>query len=133
MNFRLFNASDLDRCIAQLRALHERLGKCVVEVRPYKRSRSLGLNSYHWAAVIDPIAGFIGDSPEETHRDLCGAYWGWVETPLGGRKPRRTTTTNEAGERDVLDWEKMTNFIHFCKVKAAEIGCPLPESLREVS
>lgn len=101
--------------------------KLIFEVRPYRKPRSLGLNAYHWAAVITPIADFMGESPEEAHRQLCGAYFGWIEKDLGGglilRKPRRTTTTNEHGERDVLNWEQMTNFVHFCKVKAAEIGC----------
>lgn len=102
--------------------------KLVFEVRQYKRTRSLGLNAYHWAAVITPIADFMGESPEEAHRQLCGAYWGWVEKDLGGlivRKPRRTTTTNEEGKRDVLNWEQMTNFVYFCKAKASDIGCPL--------
>lgn len=99
-----------------------------VTVDAYKRSRSLGMNAAHWAGVITPLAEFIGDSPEEVHRDLCGLYWGWVETQWGGRKPKRTTTHNEAGEKDVLDWEKMSNFMHFCKAKAAEIGAPISEA-----
>lgn len=111
-------------CLAQL-PLDKRYR---VTVEEYKRKRSLGMNAYHWAAVIDPLAQYIGYSPEEMHRELCGAYWGWVETPFGGRKPRRTTTTNENGERDVLNWEQMSNFVQFCKMKASEVGCPLPEA-----
>lgn len=102
------------------------------EVKPYKKPRTLGMNAYHFSQVITPLANYIGESPEETHRNLCGLYWGWVEKDLGGglvlRKPRRTTTTNEHGERDVVPWEVMSDFIEFCKAKAAEIGCPLSEA-----
>lgn len=101
--------------------------KLVFEVRPYKKPRSQGLNAFHWSQVITPIADFMGESPEEAHRELCGSYFGWVENSLGGRKPRRTTTRNEKGERDVLDWEVMNNFIHHCQRIAAELGVPLPE------
>lgn len=114
---------------ALLQFIEEHQGeKLVFEVRKYKRPRSLGMNAAHWAGVITPMAEFIGDSPEEVHRDLCGAYWGWVDTAWGGRKPRRTTTHNEQGEKDVLDWEAMSNFMQFCRVKAAEIGAPISEA-----
>ena len=96
--------------------------RLLYEVRNYKPPRSLGLNALHWASVINPLAEFIGDSPEETHRDLCGAFFGWVDTKMGGKKPRRTTTTNDQGERSVLNWEEMSNFVEFCRAKAAELG-----------
>lgn len=99
-----------------------------VIVSLYKRARSLGMNAAHWAGVITPMAEFIGDSPEEVHRDLCGLYFGWVETKWGGRKPRRTTTHNEDGERDVLNWEEMSNFMHLCKAKASELGVAISEA-----
>ena len=105
----------------------------VWEVREYKKQRSLGLNAFHWATVITPIADFMGESPEDAHRDLCGSFFGWVDTPLGGRKPRRTTTRNEKGERNVLDWEAMTNFIHHCQQIAVELGVPLPEYNEETA
>lgn len=106
--------------------------KLIFEVRPYKKPRSLGLNAYHWAAVITPLAAFCGESPERIHEVLCGEYFGWETKCLKGgfqiRKPRRTTTTNEEGKRDVLNWEQMTNFVYFCKAKAADIGCPLSDN-----
>ena len=104
--------------------------KAIVEVRSYKRARSIGLNAYHWAGVITPIAEFIGESPGRVHEIMCGEYFGWVTThykSLEIKKPRRTTTTNENGDRDVLNWEEMSNFMHFCKAKAAESGAPISE------
>jgi hypothetical protein len=38
-------------------------------------------------------------------------------------KPRRTTTTNEAGERDVLSRDDMSRFYNFIVQTAAEQGC----------
>ena len=116
-------------CLAQL----DPKKRYRVTVEDYKKSRSLGLNAFHWATVITPIADFVGQSPEETHRDLCGSFWGWVDTPLGGRKPWRTTTRNYNGERNVLDWEAMSNFIHHCQQIAAELGVPIPEYNEEAA
>ena len=116
-------------CLAQL----DPKKRYVVEVREYKKPRSQGLNAFHWSQVITPIADFMGESPEEAHRELCGSYFGWVENSLGGRKPRRTTTRNEKGERDVLNWEAMNNFIHHCQNIAAELGVPLPEYNEEAA
>ena len=100
-----------------------------VSIKEYKRERSLEHNAFHWTAVINPIADFIGDSPEETHRTLCGEYFGWVDNKLGRPKPRRTTTHNEEGKRDVLNWEQMSNFVHYCQTVAAELGVQLPSEV----
>lgn len=99
-----------------------------VTVEKHVKARSLGLNAYLWGFVTTPLAEFMGESPEYVHRLLCGEYWGWVEKEFRGkryRKPRRTTTTNEEGKREVLDQMKMRDFVYFCESISADMGVPV--------
>lgn len=99
-----------------------------VTIAKYEKPRSLGHNNYYFGFVCTPLAQFCGETPERTHEHLCGEYWGWVEKEFRGhkyRKPRRTTTTNENGERDVLKGEPFQAFVHFAESVCAEMGVPI--------
>lgn len=100
------------------------------EAKPYKRKRSLDFNSHYWVAVVTPMAAHCGDSEKETHRNFCGEYFGWIEKEFNGRihrKPRRTTTEDENGKRDVLNWEQFSNFVEHAKMIAANMGVAILE------
>jgi hypothetical protein len=104
--------------------------KLLFEIRPYKKPRSEGLNNYVWGVVVTPLAEHVGETPNRMWEICCGEYFGWVEKEFRGhryQKPRRTTTTNENGERSVLNWEEMTNFVEFCKTLCVENGVPISE------
>jgi hypothetical protein len=100
-----------------------------VEWGPYKKPRSVPFNRYYFVSVVTPLANHCGESPKETHRLLCGEYFGWVMKEFNGRMretPRRTTTENEDGERDVLPWDEMSNFVEHSRSIAGMMGVAIP-------
>lgn len=100
----------------------------ITEARP---ERSLDQNAAMFGVAYDAImdaTGLAGDSEKkQLHRDFCGDYFGWVDAGVGRRRPKRTTTTNEHGERDVIDTAMMSDFYSFIQRKAAEFGIDVPD------
>jgi hypothetical protein len=70
--------------------------------------------------------GLRGDKEkEELHEFYCGEYFGWKEYEIMGKKkskPVRTTTTDEDGNRDVVDKSVMYDFYSFIQHQAAMTG-----------
>lgn len=95
-------------------------------VGPWKKERTLRQNNAMFGVAYRTLSDFTGFTETELHDLMCKAYFGEVEYELmgvAGAKPRRTTTKNEEGERDVLSREDMSRFYNFIVQKAAEIGC----------
>lgn len=95
-------------------------------VRRWTKKRTDRQNNAMWGVAYKTLSDFTGFTEPELHDLMCKAYFGAVEYELmgvAGTKPRRTTTTNEQGERDVLSREQMAAFFAFIQQKAAEIGC----------
>lgn len=94
--------------------------------RPFKRKKTDRQNNAMWGVAYKTLSDFTGHSEPELHEIMLKLYFGEVEYEAFGvrqTKPRRTTTTNEQGERDDLSREKMADFFSFIQMKAAEIGC----------
>lgn len=105
--------------------------KLLVEVKAYRPERSPAQNNSLFGVAYPPLMEFMGlagdEEKQELHRDFCGEFFGWVASPLGnGRKPKRTTTRDEYGNRDVLDTSRMQEFYEFVQRKGSEIGCYVP-------
>ena len=102
----------------------------VVEVKEYRKVRSLDQNAATFGVAYRAImeaTGLEGDADrKQLHRDFCGDFFGWTDGPMGHRKPVRTTTTNEAGERDVIDAETMSRMYGFIQRTAASYGIDVP-------
>jgi hypothetical protein len=102
----------------------------VVTVAPYVKKRSLDQNAATFGLaykVIMEATGLEGEEDrKQLHRDFCGDWFGWVDGPLGQQRPRRTTTTNEHGERDVINAHEMAEFFEFIQRKAASFGIDIP-------
>lgn len=102
----------------------------VITVEPYVKKRSLDQNAATFGLaykVIMEATGLEGDAErKQLHRDFCGDFFGWVDGPMGQRRPARTTTTNERGERDVIDATTMARMYDFIQRKAAEYGIDVP-------
>ncbi|HEU4601781.1 MAG TPA: hypothetical protein VFS24_07425 [Steroidobacteraceae bacterium] len=97
-----------------------------LSVKPWKKSRTPRQNNAMFGVAYSTLSNFTGYTDEELHQLMLKAYFGEVEYELmgvKGTKPRRTTTTNEQGERDVLSREDFSKFYNFIVQKAAEIGC----------
>jgi hypothetical protein len=97
-----------------------------VTVEPEKKERTNPMNRYMWA--LHTLAGeHCGMTRDEMHCEMCIAYFGEkrIETKWGTviRRPIRTTTTNEAGERDVLAGEAFMRFVDWLESKyATDLG-----------
>jgi hypothetical protein len=66
------------------------------------------------------------DEKKQLHRFMCCEYFGYVETPFG-RRPKRTTTVNERGEKKPLDTVEAAEFYDYIVRKAAEFDIFIPE------
>ena len=53
------------------------------------------------------------DDKRELHRYMLCEFFGHTISPLGIRKPNRTTMTNENGERDPISTEVAARFYEF--------------------
>lgn len=95
-------------------------------VGPWKKERTLRQNNAMFGVAYKTLGDFMGHTEVELHDVMLRLYFGEVHSEVMGVrtvKPKRTTTTNEAGERDVLSRDDMSRFYNFIVQKAAEIGC----------
>jgi hypothetical protein len=79
-------------------------------------------------ALLCKHAGYERDDVSEY---LCGLYFGWREKSLpGGRTeqvPIRTTTTDEDGNRDVLEGQPFWDFVDWVQRFGAKHGVVIPD------
>lgn len=91
---------------------------------PKRRSRQA--NAFMWAALYAPLVHSAGFTPDEWHEYFLGGFFGWRDVVKpGGRKesvPKRSTTKNERGERDVLDPKTFDAFLLYVQSEAAQYG-----------
>lgn len=99
-----------------------------VTCSPWKEPRKLTANAFLWAYVYGPLieaAGSVAE-PEEWHEYFCIQYFGGVPyiKPDGteGVRPRRTTTKNEHGKRDVLKGQPFNDFLMYVESECAKRG-----------
>lgn len=97
-----------------------------VSCEPWRAPRTLPQNAYLWSAVYAPLVERCGFSPEEWHEHWCGEYFGWLHQvkPSGESisVPKRTTTRNEHGKRDVLKGKAFADFVTFVESECAKRG-----------
>lgn len=107
-----------------------------VIVKPFRRTRSNPQNAYERGVCCVLLAKAVGYEPDDIHDYLLGRYFGWKQqkcpktpsNPRGVRDvPVRTTTTNEYGERDVLDKQRYWDFVEFIQRFGAEHGVYIPD------
>lgn len=93
--------------------------------KPWKAPRTNAANNYLWA-LYKNLVEVAGHTSEDWHTHHLGEYFGWRETELpSGRidyRPIRTTTTNEAGEREVLKGQPFNDFLMFVESECAKRG-----------
>ena len=72
--------------------------------------------------------GLQGESDkEQLHHHFCCEFFGTQDNQFGVRIPIRTTTKNEAGKRDVVDWQTFSDFVAFIQRQGAEYGVHIPD------
>lgn len=97
-----------------------------VTCEPWKDPRKLTANAYLWAYVYGPLVDVAGHTPEEWHEYFCIQHFGGVpHTKIDGSieiRPKRTTTKNEHGKRDVLKGQPFAEFLSFVESECAKHG-----------
>ena len=104
--------------------------KLLVRIGRQQKERSDLQNRALWGCAYKALQRQTGNDVEDLHTFFCGAFWGWkTETIMGEkrRKPRRTTTKNEEGKRDVVGTMVMAEFYEFIQRRAAENGYDVPD------
>ena len=88
-------------------------------------------NAYLWAVPYKMLSEHTGFEVEEISEYLCGMHFGWKEKKLpGGRTvevPRRTTTKDENGERDVLKFDDFWKYVRWIQRVGDNQGIRIPD------
>ena len=134
---RTIPATDREAAIASLARLVASFlpgRELTVTVDEAKRERSAkqraSLFGVAYAALM-PQMGLRGErDKEQLHDFMCGEYFGWRNAEFLGkpiRRPARTTTTNERGEKAVISVREQMDFYAFIQQRAAEYGYDVPD------
>jgi len=122
-------AGILDRLIGTLTGLSDRFEWEVRIVRATKQ-RTDDQNHALFGVAYKALRDQTGNDVDDLHTYFLGEYFGWVEHDVMGRsklKPRRTTTTDEQGKRQVLNTVDFADFYDFIQRRAAEAGYIVPD------
>jgi hypothetical protein len=101
-----------------------------VTVRPWKKSRSDAQNHALFGVAYKVICAETGFTKDELHDSFCRRFFGSKDTDVMGQqlwRPRRTTTRDENGKRDVLPWDQFADFYATVQQVAAEAGILVPD------
>lgn len=94
-----------------------------VTIGRVKKERSDLQNRALWGCAYKALSEATGNDPEDLHIYFCGEYFGWTEYTVMNRKrlrPRRSTTKDEHGKRDVISTLDLSDFYAFIQRRAAE-------------
>ena len=100
-----------------------------VEVKEYRKDRTDAQNAALFG-VAYPAFRDTGYTPDELHDAFCRRFFGTVEREVMGESvsaPRRTTTRNERGERDVISRQDFSDFYRMVQQVGAEAGVDVPD------
>lgn len=110
-----------------------------IEVTEARSERSIQQNRYLNGVAYKLIGDKTGYERDEVSEYFCGLYWGWKEKrvpkkpscPSGIESvPVRTTTTDETGERSVLNKQDFADYVAFIQrfaAKKLELCIPDPD------
>jgi len=119
----------LTRIVAVLSALAKDV-EWVVTIKRKKKERSDPQNNALFGVAYKALSEFTGYTTPELHDVFLKAYFGKVEQEIFGEitvRPRRTTTTDENGQKSKLSTVEFNAFYAFVQQKGAEIGCWVPD------
>lgn len=109
-----------------------------VSCSPWKKTRSNEQNSLLFGVAYPPIAEAMGyevDGDNGIHSFMCGTFFGWVDKPVPKTPrnpegvasfPRRTTTRDENGKRNVIKADEFNKFLAMVERIAASAGVFVP-------
>jgi hypothetical protein len=133
MKDQTFTLQPGERSLARIVAVLSALAKDVawkITIARVKKERSDPQNSALFGVAYKALGEFTGYTAPELHDVFLRAYFGTVEREIFGEittRPRRTTTTDENGQRNKLSTVEFNAFYAFVQQKGAEIGCWVPD------
>lgn len=101
-----------------------------VTLAPLKKERSNLQNKALWGCAYETLRKLTGNDKDDLHEYFCGEYFGWeVKDVMGAKKksPKRTTTTDYDGKRDVISTIHLSDFYSFIQQRSAENGYYVPD------
>lgn len=120
----------LVRLFAFLSALVLRQGFQMV-VTDIKKHRTSLQNRALFGVAYKTLQQATGNDPDDLHAYFCGEFFGWHEYDVmcqRRKRPIRTTTTNEQGERDVISTAQLSELYAFIQQRSAEtVGVFVPD------
>lgn len=121
---------NLSKIVAFLSALSTgKMWKITVSL--YRRDRSDLQNNALWGVAYKVISDHTGYELEEVHDYMLRKHFGVVEKWIFDERksyPRRTTTTNEKGERDLLTTVEFNDYYETIqRIAAIEVGVVVPD------
>ena len=134
MAVRVANQRELMRLVAIAEATHGY--PLSVSFEAWKPSRSNEANAYLFGVAYPLLADVKGYTVDEIHEWMCGTHFGWVDKPCPKTprnpegvtsSPRRTTTRDENGKRDVLKAGPFSDFVAMVQRVGAQAGVFIPD------
>jgi hypothetical protein len=100
-----------------------------IEIKEARRERTLSQCNALFGVAYPPLVDATGYTADELHEAFCRKFFGTVGIDVMGEcvtRARRTTTTNEHGERDVIDRATFAEFYDLVQRIGAECGVDVP-------
>lgn len=99
-----------------------------IRVDELKGDRTEHQNNALFGVAYPPLIKATGYRKDEIHEVMCQKFFGTKVVEFGGvisEKPVRTTTTDEQGHKDVIPWDKFTEFYAMVQQVGAEMDPPI--------
>jgi hypothetical protein len=126
------NGPERPQVLANLHAFVDRLPankSWRIEIKEARKERSGDQNAALWGVAYPALSNATGYDPDELHDAFCRKFFGEVARTVMGQtmsRPARTTTTNEQGDRDVIDAATFARFYDMVQRIGAEAGIDVP-------
>lgn len=105
--------------------------KWKIVISEWRRDRSEEQNRALWGVAYKTLSNATGNDADDLHEYFCGEFWGWKESKVMTKKrlkPKRTTTRDEHGRRDVINTMQLMEFYAFIQQRSAEtVGVYVPD------
>lgn len=102
-----------------------------VTISDVKKERSDLQNRALWGCAYKTLRDATGNDADDLHTYFCGEYFGWTEYEVMGqkrRRPLRTTTKDDRGNRSVITTLQLSDFYAFIQQRSAEtVGVYVPD------
>ncbi len=124
------NERPLTRVIAFMSALPKNKA-WRIRIDQLKGDRTEHQNNALYGVAYPPLCEKIGCRPDELHEIMCEKFFGSKQI-LGKSLPIRRTTTDDEGKRDVLSWDRFSEFYAMVQEVGSDLGVWIPDPDRHL-